>query len=101
MLDGSSERERITASPRKMCVPGVQAWATDGVSTSSSNTASRTLPTEAAREVARDIPGALNADALTLAADCFPKIGQLVFHYVVNRFARRIDVIAYLVDDLV
>src|SRR3954468_22458336 len=101
MLEGSRESERITASPRKMCVPGVHACATEGVSITSSNAASNALPTEAARDEARDIPRALNADALTLPAYRFPEICQLFFDYVVDRITRSVDVIAHLVDDLV
>ena len=101
MLEGRRESERITASPRKMCVPGVQAWATDGVSITSSNAASNTVPTEAARDAARDIPRALDADALTLPAYCFPEIGQLFFHYVVDRVPRGVDVFADLFHHVV
>ena len=66
-----------------------------------SSTAAINPAAEAARDEARDIPGALNADALTLAADCFAEIVELVFHYIIDRFASGIDVIAYLFDDVV
>src|SRR6478672_554548 len=100
-LEGSSESDRITASPRKMCVPGVQAWATDGVSMSSSRTADSTLAAETARDEARDIPRALNADALTLPAYCFAEIVELVLHHIVDGFARGIHVVAHLIDHVI
>ena len=58
-------------------------------------------PAEAARDNARDIPRALDADALTLTAYCFPKIGQLVFHHVVDCLASGIDVVTDLLHDIV
>jgi hypothetical protein len=58
-------------------------------------------PAETARDNARDIPSVLNADALTLPAYCFPKIVQLVFHYVADCFARGIDVLTHLIHRLV
>lgn len=84
-----------------MCVPGVHAWATDGVSISSSSAPAITPAAEAARDQARDIPSVLNADALTLPPYGFAKIVELVFHYIIDRFASGIDVIAYLFDDVV
>src|SRR6188508_744797 len=100
MLEGRSASERITASPRKMCVPGVQACATDGVSTSRRRTTSATLPADAARECART-RRLLNADALTLGAYSFAEIGQLVLYDIVDRFTRGVDVITHLLDDIV
>lgn len=84
-----------------MCVPGVQACATDGVRTSSSNAASKTLPAETARGEARDIPRALDADALTLTANCFPEIVQLVFHDVVDCIASGVHIVADLLYNVV
>src|SRR5467141_1554158 len=94
MLEGRSASERMTASPRKMCVPGVQACAIAGVSTSASRTASAMRPDDL-------IPCGLDADALALPPDCFAEIVQLVLHDVVDRAARGIDVIAHLFDHFV
>src|ERR1700682_2457192 len=101
MLDGSSGSERITASPRKMWVPGVHACATAGVSISASRTASARQPPDTARGVERRIWPALDPDALTLPANGFPKISQLVLHDVVDCVARGIDVVAHLLHDIV
>src|SRR5438876_290615 len=84
MLAGSSASERMTASPRKMCVPGVHACAIAGVSISASSTASAILPAETARGDARTIWSGLNPDALTLPTDSFPEIVQLVLDDVVD-----------------
>ena len=100
MLEGSSASERITASPRKMCVPGVQACATDGVSTSRRRTTSATLPAVSARECTRT-RRLLNADALTLSAYSFAEIAELVLYDIVDRFARGVDVITHLLDNIV
>src|SRR5450759_4894446 len=101
MLEGRSASERMTASPRKMCVPGVQACAMAGVSTSASSTASAIRPAETARGEARTIPSDLDPDALTLPPDCFSEIVQLVLHDVVDRVARGIDVITHLLNHVV
>jgi len=58
-------------------------------------------PAETARDVARDIPRALDADPLTLTPYRFPKIVQLVFHYVADCLASGIDIIAHLLDRIV
>src|SRR6266480_4872507 len=100
-LEGSSASDRMIASPRKMCVPGVQAWATAGVNTSASNTASATRPAENARDEARGIPRALDPDALTLPPHCFAEVVQLVFHGVVDRILGGIHIVKYLVHHVV
>lgn len=94
MLEGRSESERMTASPRKMCVPGVQACAMAGVNTSASSTASAIRPS---RRTTRD----LDPDALTLSPDCFSEIVQLVLHDVVDRVASGIHVVTHLLDHIV
>src|ERR1700694_2533028 len=101
MLDGRSGSERITASPRKMCVPGVHACATAGVSISASRTASASQPADTTRGVKRRIAPALDPDALTLPANGLSKISQLVLHDIVDRVARGIDVLAHLLDNVV
>src|SRR2546423_3139764 len=97
MLDGRSVSERMTASPRKMCVPGVQARATAGVSISASNTASATAPPDTARGEARITVPRLNPDPLALPANRFPQIVELVFHDIVDRIAGGVDVLANLI----
>src|SRR3954464_4360897 len=84
MLDGRSGSERITASPRKMCVPGVQAWATAGVSTNANSTASARPPAEAGRDVARRIECALDPDPLALPTNGFAKIVQLFLDDIID-----------------
>src|SRR6476646_5713594 len=47
-VGGSSWSERMTASPRKTCVPGVQACATAGAITTSTTASQRQVGTRAA-----------------------------------------------------
>src|SRR5258706_3121521 len=101
MLEGRSASDRMIASPRKICVPGVQACATAGVSTSASSTATATRAAGTARDDARTIPVDLDSDALTLPPDCFSEIVQLVLHDIVDCVARGVDVIAHLLDHIV
>src|SRR3954469_22651302 len=101
MLDGRSGSERITASPRKMCVPGVQACATAGVSISASTTASARVPAEAARDVARPIDRALDPDTLALPTNGFAKVVQLFLYDIVDRAASGVDILTYLFDDII
>src|SRR5688500_11697496 len=91
----------MTASPRKMCVPGVHACATAGVSTSASSTARPMAPAESARVEARVIAPRLDPDSLTLPANCFPKIVELFLHDVVDRIARCVHIVANLFDHIV
>src|SRR5215210_4500898 len=91
----------MTASPRKMCVPGVHACATAGVSSSASKTATAICAADTARVRARDMCGDLDPDALALTSDGFAKIGELVLNDIVDRFARRVDVFAHLFDHVV
>src|SRR5213082_1298379 len=87
MLEGRSASERMTASPRKICVPGVHACATAGARTSASRIASATRPAETARGDARTMSGGLDPDSLALTADRFAEIVQLVFDDVIDRVA--------------
>ena len=82
-------------------MPGVHAWATAGVRTSASNTAKAIAPAETARGEARITVARLNPDPLALTANRFPEIVQLVFHYVVDRIAGGVHVVAHLLDDFV
>ncbi len=84
-----------------MCVPGVHACATAGVSTSASNTASPMAPAETARGEARVIAPRLNPDPLTLPANCFSEVVQLVLHDVIDRIASGVDVVPDLLDHVV
>src|SRR6478609_6310778 len=101
MLEGSNARDRITASPRKMWVPGVHAYATAGARISASTTAIPTRHAETARGDARTIDGDLDPDALTLPTDRFAQIVQLVLHDVVDGAAGAVDVVAHLLDHVV
>src|SRR5258705_2625391 len=91
----------MIASPRKMCVPGVQACAMAGVSTSASNTARAMAPAETARGEARVTVARLNPDPLALPANRFSQIVQLVLHDVVDRVASGVDIVPHLFYDLV
>jgi len=84
-----------------MCVPGVHARASVGVRTNASNTARAMAPAETARGDARVTVARLNPDPLTLPANRFPEIVELVFHHVVDCIASCIDVIPDLLDDVV
>lgn len=75
-----------------MCVPGVQAWATLGVKSKASRIASATLLAMAARDEARGIL-VLDPDPLTLAANCFAKIVELVSDGVVDCFTRGVGIV--------
>src|SRR4051812_4866002 len=101
MLDGSRARDLMTASPRNMCVPGVHACATAGVSSSASRTAAEIRPADTARVCARDMCRDLDPDALALAANSFAEIVKLVLHDIVDCIARRVDVLAHLLDHVV
>src|SRR5215208_5481531 len=101
MPEGSSESDRIKASPRKIWVPGVQACATAGISTSARSTASATLPAVSARDEARGILRPLDPDALTLPPYRFPEIVQLFLHDIVDCIASSVDVIPNLFNDVV
>jgi hypothetical protein len=63
---------------------------------SSSITADSTLKTVTARDEARIVPRALNADALTLPAYCFAEIVEFALHHIVDRLARRVDIVPHL-----
>ena len=58
-------------------------------------------PAETARGEARVILPRLNPDPLTLPANRFPEIVQLIFHHVVDRIARGVHVVAHLLDYIV
>lgn len=101
MPDGRRGSERMIASPRKMCVPGVHAYASAGIRTSASNTASAIPPAGSARGEARVIGGRLDPDSLALPPNGFPKIVELVLHDVVDRIACGVHIVANLLDHFV
>ena len=79
----------MIASPRKMCVPGVQAYASPGVSGErEQRDASRHEHDSRAAVSLTAAQSRLDPDPLPLAAHRFAEIVHLVAHYVVDRFAR-------------
>jgi hypothetical protein len=97
---GSDGAVQEIASPRKMCVPGVQAWALPGTRMSARSTASA-IAHGAARppRIMRRV--VLDTDLLALAADRLAQILQLVGDDVVDRFASVIHVFADLLRHVV
>src|SRR5689334_15255254 len=65
-LGGSSCSERITASPRNTCVPGVQACATAGAATMNTTANQTQVGTRPARRVRRADFGTSDSKALAL-----------------------------------
>jgi hypothetical protein len=82
---GRTASERITASPRKTCVPGVHAWARDGETAiiRTINAAKRRTFRDACAETGR----LLDAKALPLSPNRAPKILQFGLHGVIDCFA--------------
>src|SRR6266542_1029540 len=102
MLAGRSANDLMTASPRKILVPGVHACAPSGTSISATRTA-RAIAHGLSRPVPRLFArgcisvGVLDADALALTANRFAKILDLVGYDVVYRLACVIEVLANLI----
>src|SRR5688572_1475750 len=99
--DGRNASDRSTASPRKMCVPGVHACAIDGV------TAIAISATRAAQKIA--VKGCradsrrpkLDPDPLPLPPNRFPEVVHLRADNVIDRFLRAVDVLANRISDLI
>ena len=91
---GSIPRERMTVSPRKMCVPGVHACAVDGVAA----IATSAMHATHMRKMGGCLPDSreanLDPDALTLPAHRFAEIIHFMSDYIVDRFASAIDILS-------
>src|SRR5258705_11775238 len=98
---GRRASDRITASPRKMCVPGVQAYAGAGVAARRSTATHTTHSATTIGCLTDSRPGLLDPDALSLAAHRFAQIRHLFAHHVVDRLARGIDVIPNGIHDVI
>src|SRR5665647_104930 len=91
---GRSDSDRMIASPRKMCVPGVHAYAAAGV-TAIAMTATPTTHSMKTAGCLTDSRPNLDTDPLPLTANGLPEIVHLRAHDVVDRLTRAIDVLAY------
>src|SRR5689334_20845158 len=89
----------MTASPRKTCVPGVHACATDGARTNTHKPSSATRAAVRHRE--RRGRRRLDAKALALAPNGTAQILELRLHRVVDGVTRAPDVVAHAIADLV
>src|SRR5512140_2944580 len=89
---GRSESERMIASPRKMCVPGVHAYAAAGV-TAIAMTAMPTTHSMKTAGCLTDSRFKLDTDPLPLTANGFAEIIHLRTYDVIDRFARAVDVL--------
>src|SRR6185436_1023464 len=91
---GTSASERMTASPRKTCVPGVQACATAGATAMArtTNTAQRRTLREP-----RAFGTALNTETLALAPHGAPEILELRLDDIVDRLAGATQVLAHVI----
>src|SRR5689334_3642825 len=91
---GRTDSERITASPRNTCVPGVHACAIAGVM-ASTNTASAVTRRTVRAPCARG--GRLDAKTLALAPNGTPQILELRLDRVVDRILRATEVVGDVV----
>src|SRR4029078_11090813 len=97
--------DRMTASPRKTCVPGVHACATAGatISASTANTAPRATqpnPNRVRRVTLRPAAG-LQPKTFPLATDGAPEHFELRLDRVVDRLERTSDVVRDMLSNLV
>ena len=94
---GSAASERITASPRKTCVPGVQAYATPGatMSVATAMSAQRRSRRLAGRRLVVSDP-----KPLSLPFDGAPQILQLGVHRIVDCLSRATDVVRDLLSQV-
>src|SRR5215831_4402628 len=94
-LGGSSCRERITASPRNTCVPGVQACATAGASTTNTTANQRQVGTRTGRPPPGRRAGRRRSDPKTFALppNRPAQVLELGFDGLVDRLARAADVV--------
>src|SRR6476646_7565050 len=86
-VGGSSWSERMTASPRKTCVPGVQACATAGAITTSTTASQRHGGTRAARP-RRAGRRTSDPKAFALSPNRAAQILELGLHRVIDGLAR-------------
>src|SRR3954453_4634912 len=98
MALGTIASDRITASPRKMCVPGVQAYATDGNTTIAMaaaivRRATMLRRSRAARGGFRAGEMASDPETSTLAPHGATQIAQLRADRIIDRVARPAQVV--------
>src|SRR3954471_21372449 len=100
---GSRSSDRITASPRKTCVPGVHAYAADGSSTSAAPASSTMTATARARgnRCSRCASRPLDPQPLALSSQGTTEIAQLGLDHVINRFLRLAEVVPHVIANLV
>src|SRR5690349_9693154 len=95
MLGGRNWSERITASPRKTCVPGVQAWATAGATTTKAAASQTHVGTRRARRDGR-ARGTLHPKTLPLSPNRPAQVFQLRLNGIVDRLARAAGVVGHV-----
>src|SRR4051812_14902924 len=94
---GSTASDRMTASPRNTCVPGVHACATAGARTSTSIATPAHAPTRRALHVVRL---ALDAKTLALPPNGTAKVLELRLDRVIDRRAGSAQVLRYVLSNL-
>src|ERR1041385_4258000 len=93
MPGGRNCSDRMTASPRKTCVPGVHACATAGATTTRTAASQRLLGTRRARRPRRARRAMLHSKPLALSPDGTAEVLELRLDGVVDRLARGADVV--------
>src|SRR3954466_7143630 len=100
---GSRSSDRITASPRKTCVPGVHAYAADGSNTSAAP-ASSTMTARSrgrANRCSRFASRPLDPQPLPLSPQGTTEIAQLGLDHVIDRLLRLAEVVLHVIANLV
>lgn len=82
----------MTVSPRKMCVPGVHAYAVDGVAAIAISAMHATQMRKAGGCLPDSRAANLDPDPLTLPTHRFAEIVHFRADYVVDRFASAVDI---------
>lgn len=99
--EGSNESDRMIASPRKMCVPGVQANAAEGVA-AIARIAMHTTQMTATTGCPRDSLWVnLDTDALPLTPHGFAEVVHFGADDVIDCFLRAVDILAHAVGDII
>src|SRR4051812_6012995 len=103
---GSRSSDRITASPRKTCVPGVHAYAADGSSTSAAAASSTMTARSRGRgnrcsRCSRCASRPLDPQPLPLSPQGTTEIAQLGLDHVIDRLLRLAEVVPHVIANLV
>src|SRR5690348_16882982 len=104
MAPGNKSSERMTASPRNTCVPGVQAYAAVGSRTSTAAARTSINPIEPRRVVAvcaRVGGRGLDAESLPLSTQGATQVVQLLLDHIIDGLLRLSQVVADVIANLV